>query len=149
MRRAREAILARGGAARSNVFTRFLLALYGEVPWRGVPVMPVEIMLLPRWFPFHLAKVSYWARTVLVPLLVLQALKPRPKNRARRRHRRAVRRRRPTGCAPGRGGRTRSAPWAQIFGAIDAVLQGRRAALPERLAPARHRESTRPSSTSG
>src|ERR1700678_703225 len=80
MRRAREAILARGGAARSNVFTRFLLALYEAIPWRGVPTMPVEIMLLPRWFPFHLDKVSYWARTVMVPLLVLQALKPRPAN---------------------------------------------------------------------
>src|SRR5699024_7082198 len=77
MRRAREAILERGGAARSNVFTRVLLALYGEVPWRAVPTMPVEIMLLPRWFPFHLDKVSYWARTVIAPLLVLQALKPR------------------------------------------------------------------------
>ena len=64
MRRAREAILAHGGAARSNVFTRFLLALYGAIPWSGVPTMPVEIMLLPRWFPFHLDKVSYWARTV-------------------------------------------------------------------------------------
>ncbi len=80
MRRAREAILAHGGAARSNVFTRALLALYGAIPWRGVPTMPVEIMLLPRWFPFHLDKVSYWARTVLVPLLVLQALKPLPVN---------------------------------------------------------------------
>ncbi len=80
MRRAREAILAHGGAARSNVFTRFLLALYGEIPWSGVPTMPVEIMLLPRWFPFHLDKISYWARTVLVPLLVLQALKPKPVN---------------------------------------------------------------------
>ena len=80
MRRAREAILARGGAARSNVFTRALLALYGAIPWSGVPTMPVEIMLLPRWFPFHLDKISYWARTVLVPLMVLQALKPRPAN---------------------------------------------------------------------
>ena len=77
---ARAAILDHGGAAKSNVFTRFLLALFGEIPWRGVPTMPVEIMLLPRWFPFHLDKVSYWARTVLVPLLVLQALKPRPAN---------------------------------------------------------------------
>jgi squalene-hopene/tetraprenyl-beta-curcumene cyclase len=42
--------------------------------------MPVEIMLLPKWFPFHLDKVSYWSRTVLVPLLVLQALKPRARN---------------------------------------------------------------------
>ena len=80
MRRAREAILARGGAARSNVFTRVLLALYGVVSWRAVPVMPVEIMLLPRWFPFHLTKISYWARTVIVPLLVLQALKPKARN---------------------------------------------------------------------
>jgi squalene-hopene/tetraprenyl-beta-curcumene cyclase len=80
MRRAREAIRARGGAARSNVFTRVMLALFGVMTWRSVPVMPVEIMLLPRWFPFHLSKVSYWARTVMVPLLVLQALKPKARN---------------------------------------------------------------------
>jgi len=80
MRRAREAILANGGAAGSNVFTRVLLALYGIVPWRAAPVMPVEIMLLPRWFPFHLSKISYWARTVIVPLLVLQCLKPQARN---------------------------------------------------------------------
>src|ERR1700749_2056349 len=80
MKRAREAILARGGAVNSNVFTRVLLSLYGILDWRSVPEMPVEIMLLPQWFPFHLSKVSYWARTVLVPLLVLQALRPRAKN---------------------------------------------------------------------
>jgi squalene-hopene/tetraprenyl-beta-curcumene cyclase len=80
MARAREAILALGGAARCNVFTRITLALFGQVPWRAVPTMPVEIMLLPRWFPFHLSKVSYWTRTVLVPLLVLFAYKPRAAN---------------------------------------------------------------------
>ncbi len=80
MRRAREAIRSRGGASHSNVFTRILLALFGILPWRSVPVMPVEIMLLPQWFPFHLTKISYWGRTVLVPLLVLQALKPRARN---------------------------------------------------------------------
>jgi squalene-hopene/tetraprenyl-beta-curcumene cyclase len=81
MARAREAILRHGGAARSNVFTRALLALYGQVPWRAVPAMPVEIMLLPKWFPFHIDKISYWGRTVLVPLLVLQSLKPQAVNR--------------------------------------------------------------------
>jgi squalene-hopene/tetraprenyl-beta-curcumene cyclase len=80
MARARSAILARGGASRCNVFTRILLALWGEVPWRAVPVMPVEIMLLPRWFPFHIDKVSYWSRTVLVPLLVVMAQRPRARN---------------------------------------------------------------------
>jgi squalene-hopene/tetraprenyl-beta-curcumene cyclase len=80
MRRARDAMLARGGAVKSNVFTRALLSLYGVVPWKSVPVMPVEIMLLPKWFPFHIDKISYWARTVIVPLLVLQALKPKAIN---------------------------------------------------------------------
>jgi len=80
MRRAREAVRLRGGAERSNVFTRCLLALYGIIPWRAVPVMPVEIMLLPKWFPFHLDKISYWSRTVIVPLLVLMAKKPRARN---------------------------------------------------------------------
>ena len=81
MVRAREAILSRGGAKQSNVFTRILLALYGVMKWTSIPVMPVEIMLLPRWFPFHLSKISYWGRTVIVPLLVLQALKPLARNR--------------------------------------------------------------------
>ena len=80
MRRAREALLARGGAERANVFSRIMLALFGFIPWRAVPVMPVEIMLLPKWFPFHLDKISYWSRTVIVPLLVLMAKKPQARN---------------------------------------------------------------------
>jgi squalene-hopene/tetraprenyl-beta-curcumene cyclase len=80
MARARAAILSRGGAARTNVFTRIALALFGQIPWRGVPYIPVEIMLLPRWFPFHTQKVSYWSRTVMVPLFILTTLKPRARN---------------------------------------------------------------------
>jgi squalene-hopene/tetraprenyl-beta-curcumene cyclase len=122
MVRAREAILANGGAAQSNVFTRALLALFGAVPWHAIPVMPVEIMHLPRWFPFHLSKVSYWARTVLVPLMVVNGLKPRARN--------------PKGIGiaelfvepPDRvrqwpAGPHQSFPWTGIFGAIDKVLQ--------------------------
>jgi squalene-hopene/tetraprenyl-beta-curcumene cyclase len=80
MVRARQAVLARGGAARANVFTRITLALFGQVPWRAVPYIPVEIMLLPRWFPFHLDKVSYWSRTVMVPLLILCTRKAGARN---------------------------------------------------------------------
>jgi squalene-hopene/tetraprenyl-beta-curcumene cyclase len=122
MLRARLAILERGGARHCNVFTRVLLALYGILDWCSVPEMPVEIMLLPRWFPFHLSKVSYWARTVIVPLLVLQALRPRAKN--------------PRGVAidelfigpPERVGPAAKAPhqrwlWFALFRAIDAVLR--------------------------
>jgi squalene-hopene/tetraprenyl-beta-curcumene cyclase len=80
MRIAREAILARGGAAKANVFTRILLALFEQVPWRATPYVPVEIMLLPRWFPFHIDKISYWARTTLVPLTILCSLKAKAAN---------------------------------------------------------------------
>ena len=80
MRQAREAILELGGAAQCNVFTRVTLALFGQFPWRAVPIMPLEIMLLPRWFPIHLDKVSYWSRTVIVPLLVLLDRRPRAAN---------------------------------------------------------------------
>ncbi|HVV27470.1 MAG TPA: squalene--hopene cyclase [Rhizomicrobium sp.] len=80
MARARQAIRARGGAIKANVFTRILLALYGQTAWRNVPTVPVELILLPRWFPIHLSKMSYWARTVIVPLLVLAALRPVAKN---------------------------------------------------------------------
>lgn len=80
MVKAREAIRSRGGGAAVNVFTRFLLAMFGIVTWRATPVLPVEIMLLPMWSPFHINKISYWARTTMVPLMVLAALKPRARN---------------------------------------------------------------------
>jgi squalene-hopene/tetraprenyl-beta-curcumene cyclase len=80
MMRAREQIIRRGGAIKTNVFTRILLCLYGEASWRDVPTVPPELILLPRWFPVHLSKMSYWARTVIVPLLVLCALRPLAKN---------------------------------------------------------------------
>lgn len=83
MARARTAILAAGGAVNVNMFTRITLALFGVIPWRAVPVMPVELMHAPRWFPVHLYRMSYWARVTLVPLLVLMALKPLAKNPAR------------------------------------------------------------------
>lgn len=122
MQRAREAILSRGGAARSNVFTRALLALYGQIPWRGVPTMPVEIMLLPSWFPFHLDKVSYWARTVMVPLFVLQALKPKAVNR-RGVHIPELFVTPPEDVRHWPKGAHQKKPWTQIFGALDLALK--------------------------
>src|SRR6266849_5098026 len=122
MVRAREAILSRGGAKQSNVFTRVLLSLYGVMSWSSVPVMPVEIMLLPRWFPFHLSKISYWGRTVIVPLLVLQALKPLARNR------RGVTidelfRENPRDIGPPERAPHQNAGWFTLFRAIDVILR--------------------------
>jgi squalene-hopene/tetraprenyl-beta-curcumene cyclase len=80
MVKAREVILAHGGAARSNVFTRIQLALFGAIPWEACPVVPVELMLMPGWFPINMRKVSYWSRTVMTPLMVLTAKKPLARN---------------------------------------------------------------------
>ncbi|HEX7513599.1 MAG TPA: squalene--hopene cyclase, partial [Candidatus Methylomirabilis sp.] len=65
-----------GGITQVNVFTRILLAIFGELDWKGVPCMPAEIFLLPRWFYFNLYEISYWSRTVLVPLLIIFAHRP-------------------------------------------------------------------------
>lgn len=78
--RAGEWIRAQGGAAKANVFTRIMLAMFEQVPWRATPFIPVEIMLLPKWFPFHLDKISYWSRTVMVPLSILCSYKVKAKN---------------------------------------------------------------------
>ncbi|HXQ50496.1 MAG TPA: squalene--hopene cyclase [Stellaceae bacterium] len=125
--RARAAILAHGGAARCNVFTRVQLALFGELSWRAVPVMPVEIMLLPRWFPFHLDKVSYWSRTVLVPLLVLMAKRPMARNPRRVTVRELI--------APGKSvmpPRRKGSGWAILFNALDHVLRVAEPFFPKR-----------------
>ncbi|WP_233866120.1 squalene--hopene cyclase [Paraburkholderia adhaesiva] len=122
MVRAREAILAAGGAESVNVFTRILLALFGVVTWYAVPMMPVEIMLLPKWFPFHLSKVSYWARTVIVPMLVLTAKRPVARNP------RGVRIDELFHRAPVTTGLNKRAPhqskrWFGFFRAVDSVLR--------------------------
>jgi squalene-hopene/tetraprenyl-beta-curcumene cyclase len=82
MARARAAILRAGGAERANVFTKIQLALFGAGGWDVVPTIPPELILAPKWFPVHLTKMSYWARTVVVPLLVLCALRPVARIRA-------------------------------------------------------------------
>jgi len=80
MVKAKNTILTHGGAAHSNVFTRITMALFGQVPWHAVPFIPAEIIILPKWFPFHISKVSYWSRTVMVPLFVLCTIKPTAAN---------------------------------------------------------------------
>lgn len=121
MARARKAILDFGGAAKSNVFTLIQLALFGQIPWRGVPKMPIEIMHLPQWFPFHLDKVSYWSRTVIVPLLVLMSKQPKARNpkRVDVRELFVV----PPEQVTNWYNMDRKGPWAVFFRVVDRILQ--------------------------
>ena len=121
MQRAREAILDHGGAERSNVFTRSQLALFGEVPWRATPVMPVELMLLPAKAFFSVWNMSYWSRTVIAPLLVLAALRPVAAN-PRQIHVRELFVTPPEKVQDWISGPYRSA-WGYVFKGLDSVLR--------------------------
>ena len=128
MARARAELLKRGGAGAANVFTRIQLALFGYA-WSGVPEIPPELILAPAWFPIQLSKMSYWARTVIVPLLVLCALRPVARNR------RGVRV--DELFLPGRRPLKRALPgkwaWEKGFAALDVVLKRGRGLWPRRL----------------
>ncbi|WBO23001.1 squalene--hopene cyclase [Sphingomonas abietis] len=129
MARARAELLKRGGAGAANVFTRIQLALFGAGKWSAIPEMPVELMLAPKGFPINLSRMSYWARTVIVPLLVLAALRPVAKN--------------PRGVlvdelyTPGRHVLKRALPgkwaWETGFGALDTLLKRGRWMWPKAL----------------
>ncbi len=76
MQRAREAILAHGGADAVNSYTRFYLALLGQIPYDQCPAVPPEMVLLPKWIPVNLYAVSAWSRTIIVPLSIVWAKQP-------------------------------------------------------------------------
>ncbi|MFZ5832072.1 MAG: prenyltransferase/squalene oxidase repeat-containing protein, partial [Planctomycetota bacterium] len=76
MQRARAAILAHGGADAVNSYTRYYLALLGQIPYDQCPAVPPEAVLLPKWFPVTLKDVSSWSRTIIVPLSIVSALQP-------------------------------------------------------------------------
>ena len=76
LRRSREVILRLGGLERVNSFEKVYLALLGCYPWEQIPCLPPELILLPNWFPFNIYEISYWSRTILIPLSVVHATRP-------------------------------------------------------------------------
>ncbi|QDT16064.1 terpene cyclase/mutase family protein [Alienimonas californiensis] len=74
--KAKRATLAAGGAERVNSFTRYYLALLGQIAYRQCPAVPPEVMLAPRWSPLNLTEMSAWSRTIVVPLSLLWAYQP-------------------------------------------------------------------------
>ncbi|MFA4903471.1 MAG: squalene--hopene cyclase [Desulfobaccales bacterium] len=74
--KAREFICAKGGALKARVFTRIFLALFGQVSWDGIPLLPVEFMLLPSWSGLSIYEFSSWTRLTVVPLMIIMAKRP-------------------------------------------------------------------------
>src|SRR3954447_26950637 len=76
MHEARANILRLGGIPKMNTFSKLYLALLGQFPWQYLPAIPVEMVLLPRWAPFHIYKMSSWSRAMLIPLAIINHFKP-------------------------------------------------------------------------
>lgn len=75
MQRACAEALKYGGLHRTYIFTKVFLALFGQYSWEDIPAMPVEIMLSPQPFYFNIYEISYWARTITVPLTLIYTLR--------------------------------------------------------------------------
>jgi squalene-hopene/tetraprenyl-beta-curcumene cyclase len=65
-----------GGVERARVFTKCFLALLDAWPWQNIPTVPVELILLPPSAPLSVYNFACWARQTVVPLSVVQALRP-------------------------------------------------------------------------
>ena len=76
MQEARANIMRLGGIPQMNTFSKLYLALLGQFPWKYLPTIPVEMVLLPGWAPFHICKMSSWSRAMLVPLSIINHFKP-------------------------------------------------------------------------
>jgi len=76
MQEARANIMRLGGIPQMNTFSKLYLALLGQFPWKYLPTIPVEMVLLPSWAPFHMHKMSSWSRAMLVPLAIINHFKP-------------------------------------------------------------------------
>jgi len=76
MVQARDAILQAGGAAVCNSFTRFYLALLGQISYDDCPTVPPELVLIPPRWRFSLSAMSAWTRTIVIPLAIMAYHKP-------------------------------------------------------------------------
>ncbi len=76
MLRARELAKNMGGVPRMNTFSKLYLALVGLYPWKYVPTIPCEVLLLGKWFHVNFWDMSNWSRAMLVPLAIINHFKP-------------------------------------------------------------------------
>ena len=76
MIKAKNFICSKGGIEKTRVFTKIWLSLLDQWKWDGIPIMPAELILLPNWLPINIYEFSSWARSTIVPLLILMDKKP-------------------------------------------------------------------------
>ncbi|MDO8430837.1 MAG: squalene--hopene cyclase [Candidatus Binatus sp.] len=76
MAQARRWILAKGGIVNCGTLARFYLAAMGQITWDATAALPIEIVLLPNWFPINIYELGSWARGTLMALMLMQTARP-------------------------------------------------------------------------
>ena len=76
MERAHATIVRLGGIPKANTYTKLFLAMFGQYPWKHLPIIPSEIILLPNWLYFNIYEMSSWSRGMVVPLSIINHFKP-------------------------------------------------------------------------
>ena len=76
MTKAHATIVRLGGIPKANTYTKLFLAMFGQYPWKHLPIIPSEIILLPTWLYFNIYEMSSWSRAMVVPLSILNHFKP-------------------------------------------------------------------------
>ena len=76
MKKARATALRLGGIPRTNTYCKLYLAMVGQYPWKYLPNIPPEILLLPNWAPFNIFEMSSWTRAIVVTLSVIRSFRP-------------------------------------------------------------------------
>src|SRR4029434_1997957 len=76
MQEALHTSLRLGGITRMNTYSKLYLALLGQFPWKYLPSIPVEMVLLPSWSFLNIYKMSSWSRAMLIPLAIINHFKP-------------------------------------------------------------------------
>ncbi|MCL4377834.1 MAG: squalene--hopene cyclase [Actinobacteria bacterium] len=76
MEKARNFILLKGGIENANTYTKIILALYGQYPWKALPVIPPEIIYLPEWFCINIYDFASWTRATVMAFSIILTLKP-------------------------------------------------------------------------
>ena len=76
MLKARAMAMNLGGVPRMNTFSKLYLALLGLFPWKYVPTIPCEVLLIGKWFHVNFWEMSNWSRAMLVPLAIINHFKP-------------------------------------------------------------------------
>ncbi|KAG5511798.1 hypothetical protein GH5_08110 [Leishmania sp. Ghana 2012 LV757] len=73
--RARNWILAHGGATTIPMWGRVWLCILGVYSWEGVNPIPPEMVLMPDWVPFSLGKMWCHSRAIAVPFSYFYGLR--------------------------------------------------------------------------